>query len=159
VSSSRFDGPCGSPGRQQYAPDRQRIRAVFPSLPPAFDGYRIAQLSDVHAAVFGKDNAAFLGAVKNARPDIIVITGDLINYDDEAAHSLGIVRPLVRQLADIAPVYYVTGNHEWDADWLRELLKALDDEGSGFEKRIRAPDKRRRVMYWPGWRTPTAPET
>jgi predicted MPP superfamily phosphohydrolase len=101
----------------------------YAALPTAFDGYRIAQLSDVHAAVFGKDNAALLGAVKNARPDIIVITGDLINYDDDAAYSLGIVRPLVRRLTDIAPVYYVTGNHEWDTDWLRELFKALDDEG------------------------------
>jgi uncharacterized protein len=111
----------------------------FDSLPAAFDGYRIAQLSDVHAAVFGKDNKTLLGAVSKARPDIIVVTGDLINYDDDEASDMGIVRPLVRALIKIAPVYYVTGNHEWDTDWLRDLLKMLGDEGvvvlrNGYER-------------------------
>ncbi|SHI19804.1 hypothetical protein SAMN02745823_03280 [Sporobacter termitidis DSM 10068] len=99
------------------------------ALPAAFDGYRIVQLSDIHAATFGKDNAALVGAVKKARPDIIAVTGDLINNDDDKSADLAVVRPLIQSLVSIAPVYYVTGNHEWDSGWVRELLTTLTDSG------------------------------
>jgi predicted MPP superfamily phosphohydrolase len=105
------------------------VSLYFDRLPVSFDGYRIAQLSDIHAAIFGDGNTKLIGAVEEARPDIIVITGDLIKFDDSEDLDLGIVRPLVRSFVEIAPVYYVTGNHEWDIDWLRELLKMLSDEG------------------------------
>lgn len=97
----------------------------FTKLPDAFDGYRIAQLSDIHGAVFGGSNAALLDAVKNTKPDIIVITGDLYDGGDEMVT----IEPLVRGLTSIAPVYFITGNHEWDSDNLRELLKMLDKNG------------------------------
>jgi predicted MPP superfamily phosphohydrolase len=101
----------------------------FDNLPSAFDGYRIVQLSDLHAAVFGKENMGFIDAVKKTRPDIIVITGDIINNDNASGDDMGIATPLVRALVDIAPVYYVTGNHEWDSGRVRELLKMLGDSG------------------------------
>jgi predicted MPP superfamily phosphohydrolase len=95
------------------------------NLPASFDGYRIAQLSDIHAAEFGEDNSRLIAAVKNARADIIVITGDLIDDDNQ----LGIVKPLMQKLAAIAPVYFVTGNHEWDSGGLPDLLDMLSDTG------------------------------
>ncbi len=102
----------------------------YDNLPAAFDGYRIVQLSDIHTAEFGKDNSGLIDTVKKARPDIITITGDLISNNDEMNDALGIVQPLIRSLVSIAPVYYVTGNHEWDTGWARELLKVLDDSGA-----------------------------
>lgn len=76
------------------------------------DGYRIVQISDLHNATFGKNNRKLLDAIKSCSPDMIVITGDLVdsNHTDvERAVSF------VEQAVTIAPVYYVTGNHEY---WL-----------------------------------------
>ena len=101
----------------------------FSALPPAFDGYRIVQLSDVHSAVFGKDNAALVDAVIKAQPDIIAITGDLINNDNASGDDMGIATRLVRELVKLAPVYFVTGNHEWDSGRVRDLLTMFKEYG------------------------------
>lgn len=97
----------------------------FNNLPASFDGYRIAQLSDIHAAEFGDGNAQLIDAVKKARADIIVITGDLIDDDDQ----LDIIKPLMQKLVGIAPVYYITGNHEWVSGGLKPLLELLRGTG------------------------------
>jgi predicted MPP superfamily phosphohydrolase len=94
----------------------------FDNLPASFNGYRIAQLTDVHAADFGDGYAGLAGIVRKARANIIVITGDLIDCADDVAA----VEPLIKKLAGIAPVYYVTGNHEWASGALRELFDMLD---------------------------------
>ena len=47
------------------------------TLPEAFSGLRIVQISDLHGRVFGKEHAALLDAVRAAKPDFIAITGDL----------------------------------------------------------------------------------
>ena len=57
-------------------------------LPAAFDGFRIAQISDLHNGEIGKNNEKLLGMLRNAKPDVIAITGDLIdsyNTDVDAA--------------------------------------------------------------------------
>ena len=92
----------------------------FPTLPREFDGLRIVQLSDVHGAVWGRDNAALVGKVREARPDLIALTGDLA---DEGTR-LSDVETLLEALCAIAPVYYVSGNHEWTAG-LIEPLRAM----------------------------------
>ena len=48
-------------------------------IPAAFSGFRIAQVSDLHNAEFGKNNAELLKLLSESKPDIIVITGDLID--------------------------------------------------------------------------------
>lgn len=101
----------------------------YNNLPASFDGYRIAQLSDVHSAQFGDGNSKLIEAVIQTHPNIIVITGDLITFSDSIEDVRHIIEPLVQALVKIAPVYYVTGNHEWDSDNLRELLKILKQNG------------------------------
>ena len=93
-------------------------------LPEAFSGLRIAQLSDLHGAVFGRENARLLAAVRGAEPDIIALTGDLA---DEYAPDDGL-GSFLRALCEIAPVFYVTGNHEWvmPRAQRRALLALLD---------------------------------
>lgn len=93
-------------------------------LPEAFSGLRIAQLSDLHGAVFGCENARLLAAVRGAEPDIIALTGDLA---DEYAPDDGL-GAFLRALCEIAPVFYVTGNHEWvmPRAQRRALLALLD---------------------------------
>ncbi len=78
-------------------------------LPAAFNGYKIALVSDVHNAEFGKNNSRLLARIKKEAPDMIAITGDLI---DPRKNDLRKAQTLVRGLTEIAPCYYVTGNNE-----------------------------------------------
>ncbi len=94
-------------------------------IPERFDGFRITQLSDIHAAVYGEDNKKLLTLVARTEPDIIAVTGDLIDSDDQGAT----VRPLMAALTEIAPTYYVTGNHEWDSGGIWELFDILEECG------------------------------
>ena len=57
--------------------------AFFDDLPPEFDGYRIVQISDLHARRFGEGNRRLMEAVLTADPDIIAVTGDLIDSDNQ----------------------------------------------------------------------------
>lgn len=98
-------------------------------LPASFDGFRITQLSDIHTAQFGTGNSKLIAAVIKSRPNIIVITGDLVNSSDEIDSALLIVEPLVKTLVSIAPVYYVTGNHEWELVGLPKLFTMLEQTG------------------------------
>ncbi len=96
------------------------------NIPDAFDGYRIVQISDLHNAEFGKDNSRLITKIKEANPDIIVITGD---YVDKRRPNADISVDLTRELVKIAPCYYVTGNHEARLgetfSYLEENLKEL----------------------------------
>jgi len=94
---------------------------VSPALPPAFDGLRIVELADLHGRVFGRGSRRLLVAVRRAEPDLICIDGDL--FDEHT--DLAMLPPLLRGLCAIAPVYYVTGNHEWRVPGLRGILAQM----------------------------------
>ena len=94
---------------------------VSPALPPAFDGLRIVELADLHGRVFGRGSRRLLAAVRRAEPDLICIDGDL--FDEHT--DLSMLPPLLRGLCAIAPVYYVTGNHEWRVPGLRGILAQM----------------------------------
>lgn len=84
-------------------------RVALRGLPAPFEGLRIVQLSDLHATVLGSDHADLLAAVDAARPDLVVLTGDVI---DRSTSSLGPTLDLLAALLRRAPVHAVTGNHE-----------------------------------------------
>ena len=100
-----------------------------PALPAAFDGLRIVQLSDLHSKTFGKDNARLYQAVEDAAPDLIFLTGDLV--DEYAETPVPYARSVGAALSAIAPTYYVTGNHEWAHGnaVVEELKTALREAG------------------------------
>jgi len=102
------------------------------NLPGEFDGYRIVLLADLHGAEHGKDNERLLDRIRDANPDIITIAGDLIDRyqpGHPVERQIEIAQALVSQLVRIAPVYYVTGNHEWDSRMVRPLLDMLEENG------------------------------
>lgn len=86
-----------------------RATAELDGLPAGFDGFTIAHLSDLHGHEYGEDSGELVERVRRETPDLIVITGDLIDQKSQ----MEMVPPLARGLAAIAPTYYVTGNHEW----------------------------------------------
>jgi len=78
-------------------------------IPEAFDGYKILHISDLHNKSFGKNQKRLLNKVKEESPDIIVITGDLI---DRRKYDLDTAVTFVEGALKISPIYYVSGNHE-----------------------------------------------
>ncbi|MCL2220949.1 MAG: metallophosphoesterase [Oscillospiraceae bacterium] len=106
----------------------------FPHLPPAFDGYRIALLADNHGAEHGEGNEKLIQAVRESNSDIIVIVGDIVDRYQPGLpieRQLEITEELIDGLVPIAPVYFVTGNHEWDLGpgHLQALFSLLEDRG------------------------------
>ena len=78
-------------------------------LPRAFDGCKIAHISDLHNTEIGKNNETLLNMLREAKPDIIAITGDLI---DSRKTDVAAALHFAGEAVKIAPCYYVTGNHE-----------------------------------------------
>ena len=95
-------------------------------LPESFDGYRIAHVSDLHNAEMGKDNETLLSMLRDADPDMIAITGDLI---DSRYTDIEIALQFVREAVKIAPCYYVTGNHEVRVNEYDELKIGMEAAG------------------------------
>ena len=82
---------------------------VSDRIPEAFAGFRIAQVSDLHNKDFGEGYGQLLTLLSEINPDIIVVTGDLI---DSRQTDLDIALEFAWQAGKIARVYYVSGNHE-----------------------------------------------
>lgn len=98
-------------------------QAELPGLPQGFDGFTIVHLSDLHGHEYGEGSRDLLDRVRAESPDLIVVTGDLIDQKSQ----LEMVPALARGLSAIAPAYYVTGNHEWalGSGAVRELKDVL----------------------------------
>lgn len=97
-------------------------------LPEAFEGWRIAHISDLHNAELGDDNSRLIARLEKAAPDIIVITGDLVDCHNT---DIELSARFAAAAAEIAPCYYATGNHEAtleDAEYIK-LEKALSGCG------------------------------
>jgi predicted MPP superfamily phosphohydrolase len=103
-----------------------RFQVSSAKLPEGFDTYRIVHLTDLHSKSFGKGQRRLVGKVSKLQPDLIVFTGDLVDrrkYYEEASLTL------MRGLTKLAPVYYVTGNHEYDSNKFKPLKVGLEQAG------------------------------
>ena len=99
---------------------------VSDRIPQGFEGFRIAQVSDLHNAEFGEGNEKLIQLLSQADPDIIVLTGDLI---DSRHTDIEIALDFARQAVKIAPVYYVSGNHESRVREYEDLKMGLAEAG------------------------------
>ncbi len=97
-----------------------------PKIPSEFDGFRIIQLSDLHCDNFGENNSELVAEIGAAKPDVIFITGDLI---DTRMGPAEIGLSLAAESAKIAPTYLITGNHECHEENFHELQPILEDAG------------------------------
>jgi len=91
------------------------IELELSTLPRSFDGFKIVHLSDLHSKKFGNNQQSLVLKIKKAKPNLILFTGDLVDskhYVEE--NSLMLIKEIVK----IAPVYFVTGNHEkWSGNF------------------------------------------
>jgi len=91
-----------------------------------FDGFKILQVSDLQNRDFGNQQQRLIDAVKKSQPDIIVITGDLL---DSRAENIDAAMGFARAAVDIAPTYFITGNHEAASDQYQLLKNQLTEIG------------------------------
>ena len=79
------------------------------SIPNSFNNLKIVHISDLHNKEFGKNQKNIINKIKETNPDIIVITGDIIDSYDT---NVQISSDFINGVSKMAPVYYVPGNHE-----------------------------------------------
>lgn len=96
------------------------------TIPESFNGYKILQISDLHNKEFGSKQNKILGKIEKINPDIIVITGDLIDSNNT---NIDVAMDLIDGIINIAPIYYVSGNHEaWSGSY-NDLKSKLENSG------------------------------
>ncbi|AME09094.1 MULTISPECIES: metallophosphoesterase [Gemella] len=94
----------------------------FKNLPKNFHNFKIAHISDIHSAKIGISDLIFIKKLKNEHPDIIVITGDML---DSYKNDMDCVYNILSQISEIAPTYFVSGNHELRLPDEYEKLKTI----------------------------------
>lgn len=92
-------------------------------------GLRIVHLSDIHNASFGRDNSRLIKKTASQQPDIILITGDIVNGDEERTDT---AERLIGELCEIAPVFISYGNHdaEHESNFGSDLKKVFEASGA-----------------------------
>ena len=115
-------------GRHDY--QLEDVPIPLARLPRALDGYTIVQISDVHVGAFISDYelGAALDLARRARPDLIVLTGDLVDHDPRYAEQLGRWARSLRELGARDGVIAIPGNHDYYAG-IDEVLSALRGGG------------------------------
>lgn len=96
-------------------------------IPEDLDGYKIVQISDLHNKTFGAGQQELVSAIESCSPDLIVLTGDMYTQSDTNFDN---VRSLLLEITTIAPVYSVSGNHEYlNYELYTELRKFYQSVG------------------------------
>lgn len=106
---------------QQFSLQTEQTAVFSENLPKTFDGFRVVQISDLHGRQFGRGNRRLLETVKKLRPDLIAVTGDLLDEPGELPQTL----ELLKAFAALCPTVFVTGNHEWSLPDIWETLRAI----------------------------------
>ncbi len=99
---------------------------------------RIIQISDLHDCAYGDNNSEIIDRVGKLKPDIIILTGDII---DSLSKSEDNVVELCGELAKIAPSFYIYGNNEVEKYYGYALTEEKIDAELGFDSTNRDPEK------------------
>jgi uncharacterized protein len=95
-------------------------------VPSKFNNFKIVHISDLHNKMFGKEQSEILEEIENLSPDIIIVTGDLI---DRRRYNLDKAMDFINGAIEIAPIYYVSGNHEAWSGKYSEIKDSLIEVG------------------------------
>jgi len=86
---------------------------------------KIALISDLHSTIYGKDQSILINKVKDIKPDLIMLTGDIF---DDVVPMTG-TKLFLSGISGIAPIFYVTGNHEYWSRNMEEIREVLTSHG------------------------------
>jgi len=89
------------------------------------NGIKIVLISDLHSTIYGKDQIILIDMIKNINPDLIVLSGDIF---DDVVPMTG-TQLLLKGIYGIAPIYYVTGNHEYMSNNIQSIREELTSYG------------------------------
>ena len=101
-------------------------------VPKEFDGYNIVQISDLHSKLFGENNKKLIQKIKSLNPDIVVVTGDLIDGEN---NNYNVALDFMKEISKLYRVYYIIGNHEQKA-----LIKKYKDEYKDYFNKLHQID-------------------
>ena len=104
----------------------EEYNVISSKVPEPFVCFEIAQVSDLHNAEFGEGNSNLLALLSEVEPHLIVLTGDLI---DSRHTDMDIALDFAGKAVQIAPVFYVSGNHEARVPEYEQLKTGLTDLG------------------------------
>lgn len=96
---------------------------------PGTGEIRIAHVSDMHSNDYGDKDGLLVRTIRETRPDLIVMTGDIFDIDMGASKTFANVRDFMTGIAGLCPIYYVLGNHEFYADE-QPFLSAIASYGA-----------------------------
>lgn len=98
-------------------------------IPSSFDGYCIVQISDLHNKNFGKQPDRLIEEIQVLAPDMIVVTGDIV---DSNHTNIETAIAFLEAAVKIAPCYYITGNHElWlEVEVRNDLMRRISKTGT-----------------------------
>lgn len=85
---------------------------------------RIAVISDMHQREHGKDNKKLFSKIDEQNPDLILVAGDMVSSSKSKEESLSYLEHLTVSLQNIAPVYFVIGNHDRNIPELRSTIQS-----------------------------------
>lgn len=83
-------------------------------------GFKVVQLTDLHNYEFGARNCRLIKKVIKENPDIIFLTGDILDKNEKGKD---MVIDIIEQLIKVSPIYVSLGNHEW------EYMKCVENRG------------------------------
>lgn len=95
-------------------------------IPTEFTGVKILQISDLHSKTFGEDQKRLIDKIKTLKPDFIFLTGDIIDY---RSNRIEPCMDLIQGIKEVAPIYFVTGNHEEASSVFYTFKKMLEENG------------------------------
>ncbi len=117
-----------------------KLEVPLKTLPREWDGLTVMHLSDLHHRHMGKNNCRIVKKIERLRPDVILITGDLVSRDFHRERECRHLQTFLTNLRKVSPVYLSMGNHELELvengryALLAEILEKtdcqmLDDSG------------------------------
>ncbi len=135
---------------EPYRVQTRHLQLAFTGLPEGLEGMRIAQMSDLHMHAYGRVYRRLLTAVQGEKPDLIVITGDLVDRSDATLACQTFIRDLCR--ASGAPVFAVPGNWDHRAFSTQQAMKVwkerLSDAGAHVLVNQNVRITRRGAVLW-----------
>ncbi|MGN1195912.1 MAG: metallophosphoesterase [Acutalibacteraceae bacterium] len=106
--------------------EQTRFEYRSEKIPESFNGFKIVHISDLHNKDFGNENAHLTDKIEKESPDVIFITGDII---DSRHTDFDIALSFAEKCVKIAPTYYVSGNHEHRFENIDEFFLQLESKG------------------------------